>query len=37
MEEMVEYIPCGPSHKEIYIYSYWVDRYMAYMDTLWDT
>jgi hypothetical protein len=37
MEEMVEYIPCGPSCKEIYIYSDWVDRYMTYMDTLWDT
>jgi hypothetical protein len=37
MEEMVEYIPCGPGRKEIYIYSDWLDIYMTYMDTIWDT
>jgi hypothetical protein len=36
-EEIVEHIPCGPGHEEIYPYLDWVDRYMTYMDTLWDT
>jgi hypothetical protein len=34
MEEMVEYIPCGPGCKETYIYSDWVDRYMIYGHTM---
>jgi hypothetical protein len=36
-KEIVEHIPCGPGRKEIYPYLDWVDRYMTYMDTLWDT
>jgi hypothetical protein len=37
MEEMVEHIPCGLGREEIYPHLDWVDRYMTYRDTLWDT
>jgi hypothetical protein len=36
-EEIVEHIPCGLGREEIYPYLDWVDRYMTYMETLWDT
>jgi hypothetical protein len=36
-KEIVEHILGGPSREEIYPYLDWVDRYMTYMDTLWDT
>jgi hypothetical protein len=29
MEEVVEHIPCGPTHKEVYASMDWVDRYMT--------
>jgi hypothetical protein len=35
MNEIVEHIPCGPSHKEVYASMDWVDRYMIDMGTLW--
>jgi hypothetical protein len=36
-EEIVEHIPCGPTHKEVYASMDWVDRYMTDMGMLWDT
>jgi hypothetical protein len=37
IEEIVEHIPCGLSHKELYASMDWVDKYMTNMGTLWDT
>jgi hypothetical protein len=37
MEDIFEYIPCGPSHKKVYEYVDWVYRYMKYMGALRDT
>jgi hypothetical protein len=37
IEEIVEHIPCGPTHKEVYASMDWVDRYMTDMGMLWDT
>jgi hypothetical protein len=36
-KEIVEHIPCGPTHKEVYASMDWVDMYMTDMGTLWDT
>jgi hypothetical protein len=36
MEDIVENIPCGLAHKEVYASMDWVDMYMIYMVTLWD-
>jgi hypothetical protein len=36
-EEVVEHIPCGLAHKEVYASIDWVDRYMTDLGTLWDT
>jgi hypothetical protein len=33
-KEIVEHIPCGPTHKEIYTHQDWVDKYMIDMGTL---
>jgi hypothetical protein len=36
-QEIVEHLPCGPTHEEVYMSMDWMDRYMSSMDTLWDT
>jgi hypothetical protein len=35
-QEIVEHLPCRPSHKEVYVSTDWVDRYMTGMDILRD-
>jgi hypothetical protein len=37
MKDMVEHLPCGPTHEEAYVSMDWVERYMMGMDTLWGT
>jgi hypothetical protein len=36
MEKIVENIPCGLAHKELYASMDWMDSYMTDMGTLWD-